>query len=307
VPSLSIVIPTLGRARSLPDVLDALGSQDPPLSNAEVLVVLDAAATRSVLGELGSHQVVGSVIHASVAGASAARNAGWRAAQAPLVLFLDDDIVATPRLVAEHLASHELHPAPDLGILGLVEWSRRVKVSPFMRWLETGIQFDYGTIHSTEVEWQRFYSCNVSVKREMLELVGGFDEERFPYGYEDLDLARRMAERGFRLRYNPDALAEHLKVETLESWRRNLRRIAVAERRFTELYPAEPAYFHDRFRVWAEAPPVKGRSARLVRFIGPGFPWLGRVAWRSYDALCSQLLAPEFLAEWEAASEGSGR
>ncbi len=205
-----------------------------------------------------------------MAGASGARNAGWRSATSPLILFLDDDIVPGPDLVTHHLAWHERHPEREVGVLGHVRWSHRVKVTPFMRWLENGIQFDYGTIRSVEVEWQRFYSCNISVKREMLQLVGGFDEERFPYGYEDLELARRMSEFGFKLLYNRDAVAEHLKVESPETWRRNLRRIARAERAFTTLYPDEPAYFYDRFRAAAAAPPSRGRYARLARWVNPG-------------------------------------
>lgn len=294
---LSIVIPTLGRSDSLPEVLRAVTHQHPSLQNVEVIVVLDAAAPDQASPAVDPARV----LRAGVPGASGARNAGWRAASAPLVLFLDDDIVPSRQLVAEHLAWHARHPAREIGVLGLVEWSRRVRVTPFMRWLEAGIQFDYRTINSTDVEWQRFYSCNVSVKREFLDLVGGFDEERFPYGYEDLELARRMADHGLRLLFNPAAVAEHLKTETLEGWRRNLRRIAVAERRFTELYPDEHAYFYERFRAWARAPRAQGRAARLAGVIRPGFPWLGSLVWRSYDARCCQRLAPEFLAEWDAA------
>jgi GT2 family glycosyltransferase len=218
------------------------------------------------------------------------------------VLFLDDDIVPRPQLVAEHLAWHERNPDPTIGVLGSVRWSDRVTVTPFMRWLEMGIMFDYGTITGTEVEWQRFYSCNVSVKRTMLERTGGFDAERFPYGYEDLELARRMhADHGFRLLYTEHAVGEHLKTETLEGWRRNLKRIAIAERRFTTLYPSEHPYFYERFRAAAQAPVARGRSARLARFVGPDFPWLGPIVWRSFDLVCMQRLAPEFLAEWDAA------
>jgi GT2 family glycosyltransferase len=296
VTALSIVIPTLGRSNTLGEVISGLARQRGEHGDVEVIVALDAAAPEGT-PELGATQIV----RATRPGASAARNVGWRAAQSPLILFLDDDIVPTPRLVAEHLAWQERHPEEEIGVLGLVKWSPRVHVTPFMRWLESGIQFDYGTIDSTEVEWQRFYSCNVSVKRSMLELVDGFDEQRFPYGYEDLELARRMAANGFRLLFNPAALAEHLKTETLTSWRRNLQRIALAERRFVDLYPGEPAYFYKRFRAAAQARPA-GRSGRLAGFVGPRVPWLGRRVWRSYDAICTQQLAPEFLAEWEAAS-----
>jgi len=291
---LNIVIPTLGRSRALNATLSALEEQS---GDFDVTLVLDARADPPPDLRLPVR-----VVRAERPGASAARNAGWRATEAPLVLFLDDDIVAGPDLVAQHLSWHEAHPEPQTGVLGRVDWSRRVTVTPFMRWLEMGIQFDYGTIGAVEVEWQRFYSCNVSVKRSMLERSGGFDEVRFPYGYEDLELARRLShEHGFRLLFNRAAVAEHLKSETLESWRRNLTRIAVAERRFTELYPSEPAYFHDLFLAAAQAPRARGRAARLAGFVSPGFPWLGRVVWRSFDVVCRQALAGEFLAAWEAA------
>lgn len=300
---ISIVIPTLGRAGALRDVLDGLSrAKVTPASDFEVVIALDAQADPDGVGDLEPGGIASAVVQASVTGASGARNAGWRSTSSPLILFLDDDIVPGSDLIAQHLAWHERHPEREVGVLGHVRWSRHVKVTPFMRWLETGIQFDYGTIRSVEVEWQRFYSANVSVKREMLELVGGFDEERFPYGYEDLELARRMSEHGFRLLYNRDAVAEHMKTESLEGWRRNLRRIAQAERLMTTLYPDQPAYFYNRFRAAAELPRSHGRFARLVRFVRPGTPWLGPRVWRSYDFVCTQRLAPEFLAEWETAA-----
>lgn len=302
MPAISIVIPTLGRTPALAEVLVALAPAAGSGADVEVVLALDAQAEPDGVGDEEPGGVVTRTVQASAPGASGARNAGWRSATAPLILFLDDDIVPGPGLISQHLAWHERQPEPEVGVLGHVRWSRRVKVTPFMRWLETGIQFDYGTIRGVEVEWQRFYSCNVSVKREMLEAVGGFDEQRFPYGYEDLELARRMSQRGFRLLYNRDAVAEHLKTESLEGWRRNLRRIARAERAFTTLYPDEPAYFYERFRSSAEAPPTQGRYARLARFVRPGVPWLGERVWRSYDFVCTQRLAPEFLAEWEAAA-----
>jgi glycosyltransferase involved in cell wall biosynthesis len=296
------VIPTLGRAQSLGEVIDALGRQSVEPSQIEVLVVIDAAGPQELPGPTEPGRLDIHVLRAQRAGASGARNTGWRAASAPLILFLDDDIVPTARLVEEHMAWHTSNPEPQTGVLGLVRWSPKVKLTPFMRWLESGIQFDYDRIQGTEVGWQLFYSCNVSVKRELLERVGGFDEKRFPYGYEDLELARRMSGLGFRLLYNPAALGHHLKVETLEGWRRNLRRIALSERRFVSLYPEEPAYFHDRFREAADQPRARGRSAQLARWIPPRFPVLGRLVWHSYDVVCSQRLAPEFLAEWEAAA-----
>lgn len=309
MPALSIVIPTLGRSAALTDVLSALDNQDAERLDMETIVVLDAKAPDGPTAELVREGPPGTrVLRAPRAGASGARNAGWRAADSPLILFLDDDVVATPGLVRAHLQWHSDHPEPEVAVLGRVVWSRRVKVTPFMRWLDRGIQFDYDSITGIEAGWGRLYSCNLSMKREMLEVVGGFDEIRFPYRYEDTELALRLSVHGLRLLYNKAALAEHLKTETLDGWRRNLRRNAIAERRFVTMYPDAQPYFHDLFEAAASTPPVHGRAARLARWVSPDFPWLGRRVWNSYDAFCRQRLAPEFLNAWDAAaaSEAEG-
>ncbi len=241
------------------------------------------------------------IVHSERGGASAHRNVGWQAATAPLVLFLDDDIIPTPRLVAEHVAWHDASSVPEVGVLGLVRWSPEVRVTPFMRWLDMGIQFDYARIQGADAGWEHLYTCNVSVHRDLLEKIGGFDEERFPFGYEDLDLGRRLARNGFRLLFNRAAEGHHLKTETLESWRRKVRQYAVAERQFIATYPDQRPYFYDLFRGAAAAPAARGRGARLARLISPTVPWLGRRVWQSYHTMCLQELAPAFLTAWEKA------
>src|SRR5213078_111896 len=122
-------------------------------------------------------------------------------------------------LLDEHLRWHERHPEETTGVLGHVAWSQDVRVTPFMRWLERGIQFDYRSIRGIEAPWWHLYSCNASLKRSLLERGGGFDEVRFPFGYEDLDLGRRLSDCGLRLLYNREARGEHLRKDSLVNFR----------------------------------------------------------------------------------------
>lgn len=57
-----------------------------------------------------------------------------------------------------------------------------------------------------EVETASF--CVALVPRALFDEVGRFDETFFMY-YEETDLLKRARERGFRIRYVPDALAHH--------------------------------------------------------------------------------------------------
>ncbi|HEX8742419.1 MAG TPA: glycosyltransferase [Thermoleophilaceae bacterium] len=308
VPAITAVIPTLGRRDSLARVLDRLESQTIAPAELAVYVVTDAAAEDGgrVAELAGERPYALRVLRGERPGASAARNAGWRAAETPLVLFLDDDVMPERELVAQHLSWHERHAEPEVGVLGLVRWADELEVTPFMRWLERGIQFDYPRIEpGADAGWGRFYTANASVKRAMLERVGGFDEESLPFGNEDLDLALRMSRVGFRLLYNPAARAEHLHRMDLDMWRRRVVRLAVAERRFLAMHPgdAEP-YFHRLFTDAARRERLRGRSVTAARWVPPRTPVLGDYVWSRADLVFRQELADAFLQAWAADEAG---
>jgi glycosyltransferase involved in cell wall biosynthesis len=300
---VAAVIATLGeRSRTLEQALARL-------QGAEVIVASDAldpdpAATAALAESHGARHV-----RAERPGASAARNAGWRASAADAILFLDDDVLADPGLVAEHAAGHAAEPSEFTGVLGDVRWARGLRVTPFMRVLERGLQFDYGSLaDGVDAGWGRFYTANASLKRAALERVGGFDEQRLPFLYEDLDLAKRIhdAGPGLTLRYRRAASAEHDAPMTLEGWSERVAKIAVAERAFVELHPDVPAYFHELFKHAASAPRARGRGARLAALIPPRTPWLGPRVWASAEASCLQALAPRFLAAWDYPAQPPG-
>jgi GT2 family glycosyltransferase len=302
VPELSVVIPTYRRRDALPRTLAALERQTVAPDRFEVIVVDDpdeddpAAVTEIVNAD--ARPFAARQLHRARPGVSAARNAGWRAADSPLVAFIGDDIMLAPEALAEHLACHAREPDERVGMLGPVVWARELKVTPFMRWLEEGIQFDYRSLPGEEASWAHFYTSNVSVKRSMLERVRGFDEERFPFLYEDLDVGYRMAAHGFRMVFNRRAIGEHLHVTRLEDWRARMAATARAERTWVELHPELPAYFHDRFAEAAAGPRGSRLAALAIGLVPKRAPVVGRRLWASADRWFSRRLAPAFLDAW---------
>jgi glycosyltransferase involved in cell wall biosynthesis len=304
VSAIGIVIPTLGRHALLRRVLDRLDRQTAPQGSFEVVVVADAKEERldEIDRALEGRSFPARRLRGPRPGASAARNEGWRALDSPLVLFVDDDILPEPELVAQHLGWHDRHPQEEIGVLGHVRWADELDVTPFMRWLEHGIQFDYPNIDGEDAGWARFYTANASVKRTVIERVGGFEEERLPFGYEDLDLALRMHEQtGFHLLYNRAAVAEHVHPMDLEFWKRRVARIAISEREFVRMHPDFRPYFYELFSKAASDPRANGRGERLARFVPRSLPVLGERVWSSADAVYRQALAGPFLEAWEAA------
>lgn len=212
---LSIVIPTRDRWPVLAGTLDALAAQSIDGLEVEV-VVADNGSADDTWRRLGERASAGRdpfelrPVREPRPGASAARNAGIAAARGGLVLFLGDDCRPSSRdLLRAHL-EHYGDGDPWRAVLGHVEWDPAVGSTPVMRWLDrTGKTFTWPSPGETDASPWFFYTSNVSVSREALVAVDGFDE-RFPaYGWEDGELGLRLEQRGLRLAYRPELRVVH--------------------------------------------------------------------------------------------------
>jgi GT2 family glycosyltransferase len=301
-PSVSAVIPTLGDYEVLGRVLDGYARQDAPPGSFELIVVVDKADPHpEKVDELLSRRPFPARrLTGPLPGASANRNAGWTAARAPVVLLTDNDTIPSPRLVSEHLEWHRRHTEENVAVVGHVSWAGEVHVTPFMRWLEQGVQFDFGSIKGDQAQWPHLYTCNCSIKRAFFERVGGYDEERLPYGYEDLDWAYRASRHGLRVLYNRRAVVHHLRHDmTLEFWKRRVKRAAISERQFVALHPELDPWFFQMFRDALQGPPYSDRGARLARYVPRWLPWLGPKVWRHAEHYWQLQLAPHFMRAWD--------
>ncbi len=213
--SLSVVIPTKDRAPALARTLAALEAQQAGDARIEAIVVDNGSGdgtVEQVRGRAAGSAIPIRLLEQPDGGPAAARNAGVKAADGDLLLFLGDDTEPDgPNLLRAHLDLHTARPEEDYGVLGRITWSPRSPVTPFMRWLENGgPQFHYGELEPGPVEAASyFYSSHASVKRSLFERLGGFDE-RFPTAaVEDTELGTRLADAGLELDYHPELLVLH--------------------------------------------------------------------------------------------------
>jgi glycosyltransferase involved in cell wall biosynthesis len=238
-PAFSVVIPTFERPATLFEVLGALERQaEPP--EFEVIVVDDGSrdATPERL-RLFSAAYPFRFLSQPNAGPAAARNRGVEEARGRLVLFLGDDTVPEPDLLAVHAAAHaEPRPHP-IAVLGYTTWPRGRRVSPFLHHInEYGLQFGYGLIQDPEsVPFNFFYTSNVSLPRALLRSAGLFDVT-FPHAaWEDIEAAYRMMRMGMRILYRPAAVARHYHDITFASFRRRQEKAGEAAAIFYEKHP----------------------------------------------------------------------
>ena len=188
---ISVVVPTYRRRTRCHGPSTALERQTVgPATAFEVMVVDDPVEDdrRQWPGaRRGAAPSRDPPAHREARGVSAARNAGWRAAAARLVMFLGDDILARRAARGASGLAREArrqgrweYSARSVGAemsspvhaLARPRHPVRLPVSP-------GRRGDVGPLlHGEHL-----------ASRAILEQVDGFDEERFPFLYEDLDSA----------------------------------------------------------------------------------------------------------------------
>jgi GT2 family glycosyltransferase len=175
--------------------------------NAAEILVLDQTAqhTAQVNDALDRWHASGQIrwLRLSEPSIPRAMNLGLLEASNDVVLFLDDDIVPFPELVAAHVNAHREGHRLVAGRV-LQPWDGDVASAPW----------DAKQFASTEArEVEGFMGGNFSLRRREAMELGGFDENfvRVAYHFER-EFADRWRSRGGPIFFCPDAAIRHLKA-----------------------------------------------------------------------------------------------
>jgi len=68
-------------------------------------------------------------------------------------------------------------------------------------------------------DWITFWGCGAAFRKELLDDIGGYDEDFFIYANE-YDLAIRAMDAGWRVVHRPDIIAYHRECKKHRSWKR---------------------------------------------------------------------------------------
>ena len=208
--TVSVVIPTLNRADMLATTIDRIERQTISRDIYEVLVINNNSSdnTQSMLNQKAATYPNLRAFTQLKPGAAATRNVGIREASGDFVLFIDDDIFAEPDLIESHLKYHrENHGASIIGTV-VSPWEK--ESDPFLRYLrDKGIFNPYSIACNKPLDFSYYHTGNASTSRKVLNEVGGFNEEFFVYGMEDIELGYRLEQQGSRMTHGPAATARH--------------------------------------------------------------------------------------------------
>lgn len=189
VPQLSVVVPSHDRPLRLRWLLNALEEQTLPRERWEVIVGHDSSGPETE-ELLRTHPLAedGTLRHVTLEPGTAPpgknRNAAWRLARAPVIVFTDDDCRPPPDWLANALQAVEDRPdtiiqgktRPDpVELANTYAWHAKTQavLNPPTPWCE---------------------ACNIIYPRDVLEACNGFDETM--YVGEDTELALRARDMG---------------------------------------------------------------------------------------------------------------
>jgi len=214
---ISVVLPTFNRRERLERVLRGLDRQSVASESFEVVIV-DDGSTDDTQAWLKANQNRSYAVHAicqANGGPALARNAGIARASGEFILFLDDDVEPTEDLIAEHLRS--LEAEPDVVVIGPLA-SLPHYAQPWVAWEQAKLEAQYVAMLRGDWEptFRQFWTGNASLSRAHLLATGGFDAS-FLRG-EDVELGRRLHQRGLKFRFNPNARGFHHAERSLAAW-----------------------------------------------------------------------------------------
>ena len=219
--AVDVVVVTYNSAETIAAAVEQLGGVE-----STRVIVVDNASSDGTVERLRTLPVE-TVALAENGGFAHGCNVGWRAGEAPYVLFLNPDARIGPEAVAALAA--ELDRDERVGAVaprieepdGSLDFSLRRfprlrssfaqalflhRVFPEATWVDEVIRDPAEYDHSHPAEWVS--GACFAVRRSVLEELGGLDESFFHYS-EGVDVCARIWRSGREVRFVPAARAEH--------------------------------------------------------------------------------------------------
>ncbi|MEM5438640.1 glycosyltransferase family 2 protein [Paraburkholderia diazotrophica] len=197
---ISVVVPTYRRPALLIVCLNALAAQDFDARRYEIIVCDDGPddATQLTVQRFADQMsarglTVRYLPVRATQGPAGARNAGWRAARAPLIAFTDDDTIPDPHWLTAGAAALATGADAASGTIAV----------PLP---DTPSDYELDASGLARAE---FATANAFVRRSRLVAMGGFDERFTSAWREDSDLQFAVLQAGGRIVRAYDAVVVH--------------------------------------------------------------------------------------------------
>lgn len=209
-PKITVVIGTFNRLR----VVNTLINQLKNISDIEVLV-FDQSDEKNyqLLKRSFPKKSNFKLYHLDKPSGVQFLNLGWQKAQAPIVLYFDDDVEITEKTISAHLRAYKdfnVKVVAGRVINDNEEVKERETLVGKIQWFGAVIHKNFSSKINAFSDFP--YGCNMSYRKEALAEIGGFDQDLRPpvQSYNEVDIGYRINKRWpGSLLFEPDALVYH--------------------------------------------------------------------------------------------------
>jgi lipopolysaccharide/colanic/teichoic acid biosynthesis glycosyltransferase/glycosyltransferase involved in cell wall biosynthesis len=197
---ISVIIPAKDAAATIAACLDGALTQRDINEDYEVILVDDGSGDNTA--EIGKSKGV-KVIRQENAGPAAARNAGADIARGEILAFTDADCVPSPTWLARLI-----EPFQDPNVVGAKGTYRTDQCGLVPRFVQQEYGYKYVQMAKQDsIDFIDTYSA--AYRRAVFLENGGFDSAFAVPSVEDQELSFRLARKGYRMVFVPDAVVRH--------------------------------------------------------------------------------------------------
>lgn len=206
---VSVIVPAYNAAATIGACLEGLASQSLPGRSKEVIVVDDGSSDET--GKIASGYDV-HVTEQPHKGPAAGRNRGVMEAKGEIVLFTDADCVPAEDWIAEMI-----RPFDDPEVVGVKGAYRTHQEGIVPRFVQCEYEERYERMaRRRQIDFVDTYAAGY--RREVFLRERGFDVRYPSASVEDQEFSFRLAERGYKMVFNPQAVVYHRHPRTLAAY-----------------------------------------------------------------------------------------
>lgn len=202
---VSFYVPCFNAEKTVGACLEAVLRQTYPLKE---VVVVDDASTDLTL-EIVARYPVKVVRHGENRGLAAARNTALERLSSEFIASVDADCVPEPGWLEALMRMFASEKVAGAG--GRLEEAQVASV--FDAWRKAHMRQHWG---QKRVSPPFLFGSNTVFRRKALQKAGAYNEA-LRNNYEDVDMSRRLAALGYRIVYEPAAVAAHFKSDDIYS------------------------------------------------------------------------------------------
>ncbi|MES2701481.1 MAG: glycosyltransferase [Bacteroidota bacterium] len=214
-PLISLVICTYNREKFLPQALESIRQQQFPASDFE-LVIIDnnstdntAAISKKFIADNPNLTV--RYFFETNKGLSFARNRGLKEAAAPVLSYIDDDVILSPAYLQEMAGFFSQHPNACGAGGKVIPKYESGQEPPWMSKYLAGFvgKVDYGTAIKQYDQTMKYPAgCNMTYTKDILTKAGGFNND-LTFRSDDKYIFFKVKEQSAEIYYLPGAYLHH--------------------------------------------------------------------------------------------------